>query len=149
MPAANKKDVKLILETENNLSPRINPDLFEQAIVNLVDNAIKFSDSGGKVKINANEVQNEIEIQIQDTGGGIPKKHLPRLFERFYRVDKARSREQGGTGLGLSIVKHIIQVHGGRVNVKSEMDKGSTFSLFIPITKTNHPQSKKRIETQA
>ena len=148
-PAANKKDVKLILETENNLSPRINPDLFEQAIVNLVDNAIKFSESEGEVKISANEIQNEIAIQIEDRGSGIPKKHLPRLFERFYRVDKARSREQGGTGLGLSIVKHITQVHGGRVNVKSEIEKGSTFSLFIPNNRSNQQQSTTRNEKQA
>ena len=142
-PAANKKDVGLILETQNNLSPRINPDLLEQAIVNLVDNAIKYSDKDNEILIRAESTNEEIKISVKDSGSGIPKKHLPRVFERFYRVEKGRSREQGGTGLGLSIVKHITQVHGGRVNVESEIGKGSIFSLFIPRSKTNHEPTKK------
>jgi len=108
-PSAEKKKVDLILEAQNNLVPRINPDLLEQAIVNLVDNAIKYSAKGNKVVINATDNNREIEVSVKDSGKGIPARHLPRIFERFYRVDKARSRDQGGTGLGLSIVKHILQ----------------------------------------
>jgi len=134
-PSAEKKKVDLILEAQNNLVPRINPDLLEQAIVNLVDNAIKYSAKGNKVVINATDNNREIEVSVKDSGKGIPARHLPRIFERFYRVDKARSRDQGGTGLGLSIVKHILQVHGGRVSVKSEIGKGSVFSLYIPYNK--------------
>lgn len=137
-PSAKKKKVDLILETHNNLSPRINPDLLEQAIVNLVDNAIKFSSKGTQVIISAENKNNEIEVSVKDFGAGIPEKHLPRLFERFYRVDKARSRDQGGTGLGLAIVKHILQVHGGKVNVESEIGKGSNFSLYIPFNQKNN-----------
>jgi two-component system phosphate regulon sensor histidine kinase PhoR len=149
-PSAEEKNVDLILETQNNLEPKINPDLLEQAIVNLVDNAIKYSAKESKVFINAINKNTEIEISVRDSGKGIPENHLPRIFERFYRVDKARSRDQGGTGLGLSIVKHILQVHGGRVSVKSEIGKGSIFSLHIPlnqITKKKNYQ-KKREETQ-
>jgi two-component system phosphate regulon sensor histidine kinase PhoR len=136
MHSAEKKKVDLILETQNNLLPRINPDLLEQAIVNLVENAIKYSTKGGQVSIKAITKNREIEISVKDFGSGIPEKHLPRLFERFYRVDKSRNREQGGTGLGLSIVKHILQVHGGRVSVDSELGKGSIFSLYIPYHQT-------------
>jgi two-component system phosphate regulon sensor histidine kinase PhoR len=147
-PAANKKDVDLVLETQNSLSPKINPDLLEQAIVNLVDNAIKYTDKKGEVLIRAKIIHDEIEISVKDSGGGIPKKHLPRIFERFYRVDKARSRDQGGTGLGLSIVKHITQVHGGRVKVDSELGKGSTFSLYIPYNESKTPSESNILEAQ-
>lgn len=103
-----------------------------QAILNLVDNAIKYTPSKGSVKISAYTSDGVIRVAIADTGIGIPKKDLPRIFERFYRVDKARSRELGGTGLGLSIVKHIAQAHGGDVYVKSSIGKGSIFSFTIP-----------------
>jgi two-component system phosphate regulon sensor histidine kinase PhoR len=131
--AADKRKIELTLDVEDNLTTNINPDLFEQAIVNLVDNAIKFSSDEGQVEIKAKTNKDEVEVSVKDSGCGVPEKHLPRLFERFYRVDKARSRDLGGTGLGLAIVKHITQVHGGRVEVKSEMGKGSVFSLYIPM----------------
>lgn len=136
-PDADKKGIDIILDTDNHLSPKINPYLMEQAIVNLVGNAIKFSSKKGEVIVKARVKNGEIEISVEDSGTGIPSKHLPRIFERFYRVDKARSREQGGTGLGLSIVKHIIQVHGGRLKVDSELGKGSIFSLYIPYHKVS------------
>ena len=122
----------------------------EKDILDLVDNAIKYSAKESKVFINAINKNTEIEISVRDFGKGIPENLLTRIFERFYRVDKARSRDQGGTGLGLSIVKHILQVQGGRVSVKSEIGKGSIFSLHIPfdqITKKKNYQ-KKREETQ-
>lgn len=136
-PAASKKKVELVLDTKNGLAPKLNPDLMEQAIVNLLDNAVKYSPKNSKVLIQAEKINDTVEIRVVDQGSGIPKKHLPRLFERFYRVDKARSRDQGGTGLGLSIVKHISQVHGGSVFVDSVPGRGSTFSIQIPFNATN------------
>jgi two-component system phosphate regulon sensor histidine kinase PhoR len=131
-PAAEKKDVTINVKLNKNFKPKINPDLVEQAIVNLLDNAIKFSPSGSQVDIDVSGENGLINLNVIDKGSGIQEKHLPRLFERFYRVDKARSREQGGTGLGLAIVKHIAQVHNGEVSVSSKPGKGSTFSLILP-----------------
>ena len=105
----------------------------EQAVVNLIDNAIKFSDDGSTILIKAVQMNDQISISVRDHGCGRDKEHLPRLFERFYRVDKARSRQMGGTGLGLAIVKHIAQAHGGEVSVESTPGKGSTFSIHLPI----------------
>jgi two-component system phosphate regulon sensor histidine kinase PhoR len=104
----------------------------DQAMVNLLDNAINYSSEKSDIQISASLTDNELMIRVQDHGIGIPKEHLSRLFERFYRVDKARSRELGGTGLGLAIVKHIAHAHGGRVSVDSTPGKGSTFSIHLP-----------------
>jgi two-component system phosphate regulon sensor histidine kinase PhoR len=104
----------------------------EQALVNLIDNAIKYSDSGQSVQIAVQQDEGEVKIAVSDQGCGIPDKHHARLFERFYVVDKGRSRKLGGTGLGLAIVKHIANVHGGTINLKSEMGAGSTFTLCLP-----------------
>ena len=110
----------------------VNPPLLEQAVVNLIDNAIKYSPPGGLVEVALGQAFGENTISVSDQGPGIPREHLPRLFERFYRVDKARSRDLGGTGLGLSIVKHIAQAHGGRVSVESVVGGGSTFRIHLP-----------------
>ncbi len=110
----------------------IDSEKIERAFNNLLDNAIKFTPKNGRICIRTVDKEKDIQIEISDTGIGIPQKHLPRLFERFYRVDKARSRELGGTGLGLSIVKHIIQAHGGTVGVESKIDKGSKFFFTLP-----------------
>jgi two-component system phosphate regulon sensor histidine kinase PhoR len=107
------------------------PDKLEQILINLLDNAIKFTPVGGTVTIAAADLGDRIRIDVKDTGIGIPPKDIPRIFERFYRVDTARSREMGGTGLGLSIVKHIVQVHGGSVAVESIPGTGSTFSFTM------------------
>lgn len=104
----------------------------EQALVNLLDNAVKFSHENSDVRIEASRVDGMIEIHVIDRGIGIPEEDLPRIFERFYRVDKARSREAGGTGLGLSIVKHIAELFGGSVRVSSRLGQGSTFTLSLP-----------------
>jgi two-component system phosphate regulon sensor histidine kinase PhoR len=105
----------------------------EQVLVNLLDNAVKFNRTGGEVWIETGrDGAGAARITVADNGIGIPSDDLPRIFERFYRVDKARSREQGGTGLGLSIVKHIIQSHGGKVWVESELGKGSRFFFSLP-----------------
>ena len=115
----------------------------EQVLINLLDNAIKYGREGGNTKISVNENPNaEIQVSVQDDGIGIPKEDLPRIFERFYRVDKGRSKELGGTGLGLSIVKHIVQAHGGNVWAESQIGKGSTFYFTLPKqAKMNSPSS--------
>ena len=102
-----------------------------QALTNLVDNAIKYTPEKGKIRIEARDKGESVEIAVIDNGIGIPQKDLPRIFERFYRVDKGRSRESGGTGLGLSIVKHIIEAHAGKIEVKSQEGKGSEFSFSL------------------
>lgn len=104
----------------------------EQILVNLVENAIKYSPSQGKIRVEWSRAEKGVELSVSDNGPGIPREHHARLFERFYRIDKARSRELGGTGLGLAIVKHIMQRHGGSVRVESEPEKGSTFRCFFP-----------------
>jgi two-component system phosphate regulon sensor histidine kinase PhoR len=103
-----------------------------QVVLNLLDNAIKYTPQGGQIGIEVLAAYPFVQVNVADTGLGIPDKDLSRVFERFYRVDKARSRELGGTGLGLSIVKHIVQSHGGEVWVKSQLEKGSIFSFIIP-----------------
>jgi two-component system phosphate regulon sensor histidine kinase PhoR len=102
-------------------------------LTNLVDNGIKFSHQNGTVTIR-HESGTHDRILVTDDGDGIPAQHLERLFERFYRVDRARSREMGGTGLGLAIVKHLALLHGGEVTVESELGKGSTFTVHLPKT---------------
>ncbi len=104
----------------------------EQVFVNLIDNAIKYTNEG-KIFISALREGAYIKIKVEDTGIGIPEKDIPRIFERFYRVDKGRSRELGGTGLGLAIVKHIIQAHNGRIEVHSKVGQGSTFTILLPL----------------
>ncbi len=104
----------------------------ERALGNLVHNAIKFTPAGGKITVEAKEEGGRVQLLVSDTGIGISADHLPRIFERFYRVDKSRSRHEGGTGLGLSIVKHIVQAHGGQISVQSQLGKGTTFALTLP-----------------
>ncbi|MBN1269069.1 MAG: PAS domain-containing protein, partial [Kiritimatiellae bacterium] len=131
-PRAKEKEVALQLACDAGLRARLSPDLLEQAVINLVDNAVKYSEAGQPVRVEASASASEVRISVRDEGCGIAKEHLPRLFERFYRVDKARSRTLGGTGLGLSIVKHIAQAHGGSVDVESEPGKGSMFTIRLP-----------------
>jgi two-component system phosphate regulon sensor histidine kinase PhoR len=120
-------------ETMPDLSAHADPDRIEQVLSNLVDNAIKYGRVGGTVTITARSADTDvIEVAVADNGPGIPPEALDRVFERFYRVDKGRSREQGGTGLGLSIVKHIVQNHGGRVWAASELGHGATFYFTLP-----------------
>ncbi len=105
----------------------------EQVLSNLLENAVKYGREGGTVTVGGRDAgAGKVEVFVQDDGPGIPPESLERVFERFYRVDKARSREQGGTGLGLSIVKHIVQSHGGKVWVESEPGKGAKFCFTLP-----------------
>lgn len=130
-----KKDIELIAECDVN-APEFEADAFriEQVINNLVENAIKYTECEGKVVVRASSSQFGIEIRVDDTGIGITPQDLPHIFERFYRADKARNREQGGTGLGLSIVKHIAQLHGGSVHAESVFGKGTSIILRLPLT---------------
>ncbi len=131
-PEAENKGARFETSCDTALAASIDPLLLEQALVNLLDNAVKYSKDGGRVLVSAETEASEVVIRVADDGMGIPREHLPRLFERFYRVDKARSRKLGGTGLGLAIVKHIAQAHGGRVTVDSALGKGSVFSIYLP-----------------
>ncbi len=113
----------------------------EQVLINLLDNAIKYTPENGAITVKAADEGKMLKISVTDTGLGIPPKDLPRIFERFYRVDEARSREQGGTGLGLSIVKHIVQAHGGTLSVASTVGKGSTFSFTLKKAEADNTPS--------
>jgi two-component system phosphate regulon sensor histidine kinase PhoR len=130
---AEKKNITIDLICDEHISAKINSALIEQAVFNLIDNAIKYSNNNCNVKISAQKYGNEILISVSDQGCGIERQHLSRIFERFYVVDKSRSRKVGGTGLGLSIVKHISQVHGGNITVESKINEGSIFTIHLPI----------------
>lgn len=129
---AEDKNISIQIEGERNVAAMVDRSLIEQALINLVDNAIKYSNPNGEVKIHSRALADSIEVTVTDEGPGIADSHLPRLFERFYRVDKARSRDMGGTGLGLAIVKHIITAHDGNLSVKSTVGQGSSFSIHLP-----------------
>jgi two-component system phosphate regulon sensor histidine kinase PhoR len=108
-------------------------EAIHQVFSNLIDNALKYGAAGGEVVLGARPTARGVEFYVSDKGPGIPSEHLPRLFERFYRVDKARSRESGGTGLGLAIAKHIVLAHGGVIRAESELFHGSTFLFTLPV----------------
>jgi two-component system phosphate regulon sensor histidine kinase PhoR len=129
---ARDKSIAVKLTCDEALEASVNPPLLEQAVVNLLDNAINYSPAGQTVHVEAACRDDELVVSVRDHGCGIGREHLPRIFERFYRVDKARSRKLGGTGLGLAIVKHIAQVHGGQATVDSTLGEGSTFRLHLP-----------------
>ncbi len=129
---ARGKGIRLEVNCPETL-PRVMADQgqLEQVLFNLLDNAMKYTPPGGTVTLSSNLEDQVVAVMVRDTGIGIPQKDLPRIFERFYRVDEARSREQGGTGLGLAIVKHIVQLHGGEISVESEVGKGSCFMVRL------------------
>jgi two-component system phosphate regulon sensor histidine kinase PhoR len=133
--AADARDITIHTDLPDDLTFLGNRQLVEQALANLVSNAIRYSPGGTPVSITARRRNGRyVEIAVADRGPGIAEEHLPRLFERFYRVDRARSRELGGTGLGLAIVKHIARVHGGAIEVESRLGEGSTFRLVLPTS---------------
>jgi two-component system phosphate regulon sensor histidine kinase PhoR len=130
---ARARSVILVSETIEDVSVRGSRLRLEQAILNLLANAIKFNKSGGEVRVSATvNGEHQVAIVIADTGVGIPSQDLPRIFERFYRIDKARSRQVGGTGLGLSIVKHVVERMNGAIEVESQLGRGSVFTLRLP-----------------
>ncbi len=130
--AADARDAKISIECPEELEARVDPVLMEQAIVNLVDNAVKYGPHGSTIEITARACAKGIEIMVKDNGCGMDQSHLPKIFNRFYRVDRARSRYEGGTGLGLAIVKHIVQYHNGSVDVSSVRNRGSVFTITLP-----------------
>ena len=130
-PSVVQRRLAVAVDLPPGLRIKVDPDRFRQVLFNLLDNAVKYNRDGGSIRISASQEGAWMTVRIADTGIGIPAQALPRIFERFYRVDKARSRDLGGTGLGLSIVKHIVEAHGGRVAVESRPGEGTCFSLAI------------------
>ena len=130
---AEKKNIKIKINCDSNSEIKVNSALLEQALVNLIINAIQHSNSNTTISLIGQMKDKKIIISVQDEGIGIEKKHHTRLFERFYRIDSSRSRNDGGTGLGLSIVKHIVNAHKGEISLESEIGKGSIFTIKIPI----------------
>jgi two-component system phosphate regulon sensor histidine kinase PhoR len=132
LPRATDRAIRLEVDCDADVEADVNAPLLEQAVINLIDNAIHASEAGDVIRVSALHEGDSLRIDVRDEGCGIPPEHLPRLFERFYRVDKGRSRIQGGTGLGLSIVKHIVQAHRGTVAVDSTPGVGSAFTIRLP-----------------
>ena len=132
-PKATAKQVRITVSCDAQLILQANAALLEQVVLNLLDNAVKYSNPDSEVQLTVLQETGSVSIQVQDSGAGIPSEHLPRLFERFYRVDRGRSRNFGGTGLGLSIVKHIVALHHGSVGVTSTIGKGSCFTVQFPV----------------
>ncbi len=139
LPAATAKKISIRQECPPTLAAWLNPPLFEQALVNLIDNAIKYSPPDSDVLVFATATDDEVVVTVEDQGVGIAPRDQSRVFERFFRVDKARSSGTGGTGLGLAIVKHIVQAHGGRVTLTSTPGKGSTFAIHLRQAPTTTP----------
>jgi len=129
--AANRGMELTVMNTSSS-TVLVDRDAIHQVLGNLIDNALKYGQGGKKILIGACEVEDGVQFYVRDFGGGISSEHIPRLFERFYRVDKARSRESGGTGLGLAIAKHVVRAHGGTIKAESELNHGSTFYFTLP-----------------
>jgi two-component system phosphate regulon sensor histidine kinase PhoR len=129
------QDAGMTMEIGSTVSDTVlaDSDALQQVFGNLVENATKYGRSGGKLRLGARRRDDRIEFYVQDFGPGVPFEHQRRIFERFYRVDKARSRESGGTGLGLSIARHVVNAHGGEIRVESELGRGATFVFTLPI----------------
>src|SRR5205809_5893086 len=108
------------------------PEALRQVLTNLFDNALRYTPAGGRITVSLDPAPGGVTVSVADTGSGIAPEHLPRIFERFYRADPGRSREQGGTGLGLAIVKHLVEAHGGRVEAHSMLGRGTTIRMFFP-----------------
>ncbi|MDL2217558.1 hypothetical protein LJC27_02760 [Christensenellaceae bacterium OttesenSCG-928-M15] len=132
LPQAEQHGVELTVLIPDDLVVKGNKYRLQQLFNNLIDNAIKYNQDGGKVIMRAWHEKKETVVAVSDTGIGIPEGHISHVFERFYRVDKGRSRTLGGTGLGLSIVKHVVQLHGGRIDVESKAGKGTMFTVHLP-----------------
>ena len=129
---ASSRNIELTVMNTANSFVSVDRDAIHQVFSNLIDNAMKYGQEGQKIMIGACEREDGVQFFVRDFGAGIPSEHLPRLFERFYRVDKARSRESGGTGLGLAIAKHVVRAHGGTIKAESELNHGATFYFTLP-----------------
>lgn len=129
---AEKKGLALTVQAEEDLNFKADQERIKQIFINLIDNAIHYTPDGGKIDVEVFSTSKYVHLKVSDTGIGITEKELPRIFERFYRVDRARSRNTGGTGLGLAIVKHIVEVHKGNIDIESEVGKGTTVHVYLP-----------------
>ena len=128
---ADAKNIVINVNCKKNINIQVDQSLMTQALVNLIDNAIKYSSENKTITLSAEIINDQVRLSVSDEGPGIPEEHIPRLFERFYRVDKSRSRRVGGTGLGLAIVKHIVHIHGGQITVSNNPSVGCRFSIII------------------
>ncbi len=129
---AASRGIELAIMNTSSSGVSVDRDAIHQVFGNLIDNAMKYGQEGHKILIGACDAEDGVQFFVRDFGAGISSEHLPRLFERFYRVDKARSRESGGTGLGLAIAKHVVRAHGGAIKAESELNHGSTFYFTLP-----------------
>ncbi|MGZ8607417.1 MAG: sensor histidine kinase [Actinomycetota bacterium] len=140
-----RHDVELAQDVPEDLPPVFaDAERVHQVLFNLLDNAVRFTQAGGVVRVTAARHNGAVDVTVADTGPGIAAEHLPRVFERFYRVDTARSREEGGTGIGLAIARSVVEAHGGRIWAESEPGKGSTFTFELPVATTGQPTRRSR-----
>ncbi|MFW6104583.1 MAG: ATP-binding protein [Candidatus Bipolaricaulota bacterium] len=128
----NEKDLRVNVNLPNDVLVYVDPDRIQQVLRNLLDNAVTYSKQGGTIKITAKIQEDQVEVRVEDNGEGIPKSDLPRIFDRFHRVDRSRSRETGGSGLGLTIAREIIEAHGGKIEAESEKGEGTTLVFTLP-----------------
>jgi two-component system phosphate regulon sensor histidine kinase PhoR len=134
-PFAERQGLRLAFDLPDHVTPvRGDEDRLGQVLVNLLHNAVKFSPNGGEIVVGVSEMDSGVVVSVRDPGIGVPRADMARIFERFYKVDRARVRGRGGTGLGLSIARHVVEMHGGRIWVESEEGEGSTFSFAIPVS---------------
>jgi two-component system phosphate regulon sensor histidine kinase PhoR len=131
-PRLRERRLEIVHEAAGRVMAWADPHALEQILGNLLDNAVKYTEPGGRIEIRVENGDPKVRVRVKDTGIGIPEEDLARIFERFYRVDKARSRALGGTGLGLAIVKHLVQSLGGEISVQSRLGEGSTFTFTLP-----------------
>ncbi|MGH7752759.1 MAG: sensor histidine kinase, partial [Gemmatimonadales bacterium] len=129
---AAQRGVRFDLDVPPGAAAWVDPEAFRQVLDNLFDNAVRHTPQGGRILLTARPAEDAVEVAVQDTGSGIPHQHLHRVFERFYRADPGRSRQEGGTGLGLAIVKHLVEAHGGTVSIESAVGEGTTVRMHFP-----------------
>ena len=129
---AEEKEQSLVVDAPEPVIAGIDPTTLRQALINLVDNAVKYTPKQGHIRVVVRRTAGEALIEVVDNGPGIAKEHQPRIFDRFYRVDKGRSRDMGGTGLGLAITRWAVEVNDGRIELESEEEQGSTFRIVLP-----------------
>ena len=132
-PMAEKRHQTLVLSLQDECDMYADRTKLQQVVYNLMENAFKYTQDGGKVTVTLQKSGCDAVLKVKDNGPGIAAEHLPHIFDRFYRVDKARSREAGGTGLGLAIVHQLVMLHGGEIHVESEVGKGTTFTVELPL----------------
>ena len=148
--SAQKQGHKLTFVATTELPPVTGDrDQIERVLTNLISNAIKYTPDGGVIEVFAGHLYNELYVKVKDNGIGIPKKDIARIFERFYRVDKARTRAAGGTGLGLAIAKEIVEAHGGKIQITSELHEGTEVMLTLPAKRRASRKKKEAEENQA